>query len=163
MKEAASAGRLFNRVEIHTLDTDTRCASAEFERRCRRNAVAFLPRSLTRGRVVRWRRVPGGSDDFHERYLLTDRGGYRLGKGLDEETGITQPVGLLDDLAWDRLWTIYRDGTASLAKRLRFRPPLVPMRGFVARPARFAHHSHKRTRGTLSGASAGPSNFSLTD
>jgi hypothetical protein len=48
-------------------------------------------------RVVRWRLVPGGSDDFHERYLLTDRGGYKLGKGFDEEPGRTQPVGLLDE------------------------------------------------------------------
>jgi hypothetical protein len=60
--------------------------------------------------------VPGGSDDFHERYVLTDRGGYRLGKGLDEEQGITQPIGLLDAFEWERLWAIYRDGSPSLIR-----------------------------------------------
>jgi hypothetical protein len=114
--EAADADKPFNRVEIHTLDTDYRWAAAEFERRCRRNAVAFLPRGFGPVRVVRWRKVPGGSDDFHDRYLLTDRGGYKFGKGLDEELGVTQPVGLLDDPEWERLWAIYRDGTPSLAR-----------------------------------------------
>jgi hypothetical protein len=123
--EAANAGRPFGRVEIHALDTDSRWAAAEFERRCRRNAVAFLPRGFGPLRVVRWRKVPGGRDDFHERYLLTDRGGYRLGKGLDEEPGVTQPVGLLDELEWARLWTIYRDGTASLVRDCEIVLPVV--------------------------------------
>jgi hypothetical protein len=116
LKEAAESGRRFDRVEIHALDTNRKWDAGEFERRCRRNAVAFLPNALAGVRVVRWRLVPGGSDDFHERYLLTDRGGYRLGKGFDEEAGITQPVGLLDEPEWKRLWLIYRDGTASLVR-----------------------------------------------
>ena len=41
--------------------------------------------------------------------MLTDRGGYRLDKGLDEEPGVEQAVGLLDDQEWNRVREGYSD------------------------------------------------------
>ena len=51
----------------------------------------------------------GEPHDFHARYVLTDRGGYRLDKGLDEEHGVQQSVGLLDDQEWKRVREGYSD------------------------------------------------------
>jgi hypothetical protein len=116
LNEAARAGRAYQRLEIHVLETDTRWNFAEFERRCHRNAIAFVPSALKGVRVFRWRLKRGGPDDFHERYLLTDRGGYRLGKGLDEEVGVNQPVSLLDDQEWRRLWTLFANASTSYEK-----------------------------------------------
>jgi len=116
LSEAACTGQKFDRIEIHTLESDRKWAIAEFIKRCQRNAVALVPRLLTGVRVVRWRLRNSGPDDFHERYVLTDRGGYKLGKGLDEETGKTQPVGLLDDVEWQRVWDSYQDSTAPFDK-----------------------------------------------
>jgi hypothetical protein len=67
-------------------------------------------------RIVRWRIRPGVPDDFHARYILTDRGGYKLDKGLDEEPGKEQPVSLLDDDLWQRIWNGYQDPTAVFEK-----------------------------------------------
>ena len=39
--------------------------------------------------------------------MLTDRGGYKLDKGLDEEQGVEQLVSLLDDSAWQNLYDMY--------------------------------------------------------
>ncbi len=94
------------RVEIHTLDADHKPSRGEFERACRRWIPAMLPPPVTSVRVCRWRIRAAGPHDFHARYVLTDRGGYRLDKGLDEEHGVTQPVGLLGDQEWTRI----RDG-----------------------------------------------------
>ena len=46
---------------------------------------------------------------FHARYVLTDRGGYRLDKGLDEEPGVEQSVELLSNQTWKRLREGYSD------------------------------------------------------
>lgn len=46
---------------------------------------------------------------FHDRYLLTDRGGYRLGYGFDVKRGDRQPVGLLDDQEHKRILAGYSD------------------------------------------------------
>ena len=43
--------------------------------------------------------------------MLTDRGGYRLDKGLDAEPGVEQFVGLLDDQQRQRLREGYGDAS----------------------------------------------------
>ena len=93
-------------VTIHTLDADRRPSLDEFERRCRRHIPAMLSGTVASIRVCRWRIRDGAPDDFHARYVLTDRGGYRLDKGLDQERGKKQSVELLSDQTWERL----RDG-----------------------------------------------------
>ena len=45
--------------------------------------------------------MPNCSDAL--RYVVTDRGGYKLDKGLDEELGVEQSVALLSDQEWKRV------------------------------------------------------------
>ena len=44
--------------------------------------------------------------------MLTDGSGYRLDKGLDEECGVQQSVGLLDDQEWKRVRAGYSDANS---------------------------------------------------
>ena len=96
-------------VAIHTLDADRKPSLDEFRRRCRRHIPGMMSGRVTSIHVRRWRIRDGASHDFHGRYLLTDRGGYRLDKGLDEQPGVEQPVGLLDDREWNRIREGYSD------------------------------------------------------
>lgn len=98
-------------VAIHTLDTDRKPSLEEFRRRCQNHIPNMKSGKVTSIRVCRWRIRDGASHDFHGRYLLTDRGGYRLDKGLDSEHGVEQPVGLLDEREWKRIRDGYRNTT----------------------------------------------------
>lgn len=106
-------------IEIHTLDGGT--SFDEFVRRCQNSLTRWRPAGIAPVRVVRWRVREAAHDDFHERYVLTERGGYRIGKGLDEEFGKTQPVALLSDPEHLRIWAGYQDGTALFDKDGEFR------------------------------------------
>ena len=99
------------RAEIHTLDTDAKWSSEEFRKQCRRYIPGMLTGELTSVQVRRWRVRDNEPHDFHARYVLTDRGGYRLDKGLDEQPGVEQPIGLLDDQEWNRIRESYSDAT----------------------------------------------------
>ena len=96
------------KAEIHTLDEDAKCSFEEFEKRCLKHIPGMLCSGIPSVRVCRWRVRGSAPQDFHERYVLTDRGGYKLGKGLDEEFGMEQPVSLLDEIEWERLWSGYQ-------------------------------------------------------
>jgi hypothetical protein len=94
-------------VEVHTLDTDSKWSAAEYKRICCENIPRLMVVGLASVRVIRWRVPEDGSEDFHERYILTDRGGYWVGKGLDEQHGVPQPLHLLSDGEWSRLFSGY--------------------------------------------------------
>ncbi len=100
------------RAEIHTLDTDAKWSSEEFRKQCQRYIPGMMTGRLTSVRVRRWRLRDNEPHDFHARYVLTERGGYRLDKGLDEQPGVEQPVGLLDDQEWKRVREGYSDAKA---------------------------------------------------
>lgn len=97
------------RVEIHTRDDDRKPSPETFERACRRWIPGMLRAQVESVRICRWRIRDDSRDDFHARYVLTERGGYKLDKGLDEEHGVTQPVGLLADQEWRRIREGFRD------------------------------------------------------
>ena len=103
-------------VAIHTLDADRKPSLDEFRRRCRRHIPNMMSGKVASIRVCRWRIRDGASHDFHGRYLLTDRGGYRLDKGLDAEHGMEQPVGLPDAREWKRLREGYGDANPFFEK-----------------------------------------------
>lgn len=105
--QAVHGGTL--RVELHTLDADRKPSLEDFERACRKWIPNMLPVQVKAVSVYRWRIPSDGPHDFHARYVLTDRGGYRLDKGLDEQHGMTQSVGLLPDREWKRI----REGFSS--------------------------------------------------
>ncbi len=96
-----------SKIEIHTLDTDQKRSFPEFENHCRRHVVPVIGGKIASVRVYRWTRRENTAHDFHARYVLTDRGGYKLDKGLDEEQGVEQLVSLLDDSAWQDLYAMY--------------------------------------------------------
>ncbi len=98
-----------SKVEIHTLDTDKKRSFAEFEKHCRKHVEPTIAGKIASVRVCRWRIRDDSAHDFHARYVLTDRGGYKLDKGLDEERGVEQLVSLLDDSAWQDLHDMYSD------------------------------------------------------
>ena len=106
---AAHTARDAPRVAIHTLDADKKPSLEEFERRCRPHIRDMLSGNVSSIRICRWRLRDGAPDDFHARYVLTDRGGYRLDKGLDEEPGVEQSVELLSNQTWKRLREGYSD------------------------------------------------------
>ena len=108
---AARSVRDDPRAEIHTLDTDATWSSEEFRKQCRQYIPGMMTGRLTSVRVRRWRLRDNEPHDFHARYVLTDRGGYHLDKGLDSEHGVEQPVTLLDHQEWQRLWQGYGDAT----------------------------------------------------
>ena len=110
-------------VEIHTL-ADRKPSLEDFERACRKWIPNMLPAQVKTVDIYRWRIRNDRPHDFHARYLLTDRGGYRLDKGLDEEPGTTQSVGLLPDQEWKRIREGFsssgaffdRDGTVTVGR-----------------------------------------------
>lgn len=99
-------------AELHTLDADRKCSSREFQRQCKAHLPKMIGGKLTSVRIRRWRICADKPHDFHARYVLTDRGGYKLDKGLDEEPGMEQPVGLLDEQEWRRLREGYGDANS---------------------------------------------------
>ena len=104
------------RVEIHTLDDDRKPSLDDFERACRNWIPGMLSAGVESVRICRWRIRDHDPHDFHARYVLTDRGGYRLGKGLDEEHGVQQSVALLSDNEWKRIREGFRDFSAFFDK-----------------------------------------------
>ena len=96
-------------VTLHTRDADGKPSLEQFESRCERHMPAMLSGRITSVRVCRWRIRDDAPHDFHARYILTDRGGYRLDKGFDEEHGVTQSVELLSNHTWKRLREGYSD------------------------------------------------------
>ena len=106
-------------AEIHTLHKlhkESKPSVEDFREQCLRHVPGMMTGKLTSVRVCRWRRRKNWPEDFHARYVLTDRGGYRLDKGLDEEAGVEQLVGLLDDRAWKRLRDGYGDANPFFEK-----------------------------------------------
>ena len=95
-------------VEIHTRDADGKPSRENFEGACQKWIPGILAAHVKSARVCRWRIRDEGPHDFHARYLLTDRGGYSLDKGLDEERGFAQPVRLIGEQEWRRTLDVFR-------------------------------------------------------
>lgn len=91
------------RVEFHTLFKDS---IVRFDAECQRALPERIPADV-RLRIVRWRERNGG-EGFHNRYILTDRGGVRLAWGLDEGAGAqTDDLSLLEDSMFRTRWDQY--------------------------------------------------------
>ena len=100
-------------VEVHTFDADNTPSLPNLRESFRKHIEPMLQQSGQSVHVYRWRLNPRAAHDFHARYILTERGGYKLDKGLDAEYGMQQPINLLDDREWQRLWTGYQVGEQS--------------------------------------------------
>ena len=87
---------------------------------------AMLPREITSVKVCRWRLRDDTPDDFHARYVLTDRGCCWLDKGLDKERGRKQRVTLLSDRTRQQLWDGYTGATPFMDKEGEFTVSATP-------------------------------------
>ena len=98
-------------VDIHCLYRDDKPSLEFFRSSFFKHICPLIPRRLKKVHVHRWRKKRGGPHDFHGRYILTERGGYGLDKGLDTEHGREQPMSLLGDIELERLLRGYATGS----------------------------------------------------
>ena len=95
-------------VTMHTLRRGGDPVNDEdFRTLCMQHLPEMLSGRVFSVRVRRWLRRRTGGEDFHARYVLTDRGGYGLDKGLDQERGVTQVIRLLGEQEWTRVRRVY--------------------------------------------------------
>ena len=99
--------------EYHTkIDNDEYGKQAEqrtsdFLDDCTRFLSGLLPQGVSI-KIVRWDRHTQG-DFFHERYILTEKGGVRIDWGLDVgKPGETTLISLLDDDIWKQSWNCFQ-------------------------------------------------------
>lgn len=80
LKEIASQLRL-KKFQYHVHESRD-WGIADFERDCHNELEYLVPQGVTVEMVI-WSCKPGGQD-FHARYVLTDKGGVRVEQGLDD-------------------------------------------------------------------------------
>jgi hypothetical protein len=68
--------------EIHFVHHERKPSSEAIEREAKNWFRGIIPNGMT-GTLCRWKRREGG-DEFHARYILTERGGMRFDDGLAE-------------------------------------------------------------------------------
>ena len=61
--------------------------------------------------VLRWRPLPRqGGDTIHARYVMTEKGGYRVDHGLDEgSANETTDVSIMNENVYRRRWDDYQN------------------------------------------------------
>lgn len=84
---------------------------SDFQEQCDRHLLKILPPKSSIS-ITRWDRHHKG-DFFHDRYVLTDKGGVRVGWGLDRgKLGETTDICLLDDTMYSQLWSSFQAESA---------------------------------------------------
>lgn len=90
------------RVELHVEERGTK----EFiQTECNSRFLDIIPRNLTL-KIVRWK----AHREFHNRYVLTNRGGLHFGQGLDDGPG-TDDVSILSDAGHTKRWEQFQRAT----------------------------------------------------
>ena len=75
----------------------------EFQKNCDKHLAHLIPEGLSL-KIVRWDKHHRG-DFFHERCILTDKGGIRIDWGLDVgKPGETTLISLMEDKIWEESW-----------------------------------------------------------
>lgn len=104
-------GRLIKslrRVEIHTR---VKAPAEFFQTEARKNLPRLTPKALT-VRLIRWNERTSG-EQLHNRYILTDRGGVRVGVGLDRgKRGQTDEIERLGEETHQLRWKQYTSDSA---------------------------------------------------
>lgn len=100
-------------IEYHTkIDNDEYGKLAEermqeFHNDCDEHLGHLIPKGLSL-KIVRWDKHHRG-DFFHERCILTDKGGIRIDWGLDVgKPGETTLVSLMEDNVWEESWANFQ-------------------------------------------------------
>ena len=95
-------------IEIHTSD---KAEAGFFKETCQERLPGIVPTGLCI-KMKRWREVPDG-EKLHERFILTDIGGVKVGPGLDEGSASENfEVMLLERNMFVKQWNDYVDKPA---------------------------------------------------
>ncbi|MBT7443199.1 MAG: hypothetical protein HN790_04455 [Methylococcales bacterium] len=96
------------RFEYHCLGGAKKPPTSEFHRHCQ-FLSELLPKNISLT-IIRWDDETV-AEDFHARYVLTDIGGIRIDRGLDEgNQGETTDIGLLDHALYLERWRCFQKG-----------------------------------------------------
>lgn len=109
LEMAAKNGTAEKSCEIHFVDHQRKPDSAAIEREAGTWFRGIIPNGMTIT-LYRWKRRDGG-EEFHARYILTERGGMRFDEGLAEgRAGERSDVALIDPaLVQNRREALHRD------------------------------------------------------
>ncbi len=109
---ATAGGRILNRLEYH-LDAAHHDNASWFAAECTSQLAPILPKGNVPLKIIRWRERPSG-EELHARYILTERGGVRIERGLDSGAMTqTTDVSLLDYALYQQRWNNYQLSTAA--------------------------------------------------
>lgn len=109
LEMVAKNGPAKKACEIHFVDHQRKPSSEAIEREAKSWFRGVIPNGITIT-LYRWKRRDGG-EEFHARYILTDRGGMRFDEGLAEgRAGEQSDVALMDPaLVQNRRQALDRD------------------------------------------------------
>jgi len=79
---AAKSGSVEKTCQFRFVDHERKPSSEVIEREAKNWFRGVIPTGMTIT-LFRWKRRPGG-EEFHARYILTERGGMRFDEGLAE-------------------------------------------------------------------------------
>ncbi len=80
----------------------------DFQKECDKFLAHLIPEGLSL-KIVRWDKHHRG-DFFHERCILTDKGGIRIDWGLDVgKPGETTLISLMEDKVWAESWANFQE------------------------------------------------------
>ena len=109
LARACGNGQAPRRVEYHLNAFDR--SKSDFEAQCLKIARLFPP--YLQVTFVRWKQLDGGQK-MHPRYILTERGGFRVEYGLDEGApGQTTDISILDSGVHAQRWREFQKSTAA--------------------------------------------------
>jgi hypothetical protein len=99
------------RIEYH-LKIQRKLSTERFRTGCESQLPQLIPVGVVI-RFIRWQARKEG-EDFHPRYVLTERGGIRIDAGLDEgKKGETTDISLLPNELYQKRWQEYQRETAA--------------------------------------------------
>lgn len=115
----ATVGNLrLKEIKYHLKEDDKKPSGDYFHAQCRKYLPSLLPKNL-KITFVRWRQIVNAESELpegekpHPRYVLTERGGFRIEQGLDEGyDGETTDISLLDLPVHQQRWKDYRESPA---------------------------------------------------
>lgn len=102
-------------VEFHTIcreGKDNLKIVPDFQRKCEGILPSIIPKGI-RLRVIRWQ-IRRGEDGFHNRYILTDRGGIQFPWGIEElDEDRTDDLTLMAEQTYHYRWNQFCGDTRS--------------------------------------------------
>lgn len=106
LEQALFQNSRLRRIEYHFKDGYNKPNfDNDFKRLCQQKIAPLIPIG-SEIKLVRWKERARG-EDFHARYILTDKGGVLIDKGLDDDDddgGQTTPVVLLKPNIYAKVW-----------------------------------------------------------